>query len=44
MLCHGPVRVPSDAQPGEAIVRVRMKDGSKFASFTSDIPVEIGER
>ena len=41
MLAHGPVRVPGDAPPGEAVVRVRMRDGSAYASFPTDIPVEI---
>jgi len=41
MLCHGPVRVPADARLGKAIVRVEMKEGSRFQSFPTDIPVVI---
>jgi hypothetical protein len=41
MLHHGPVRVPSDAQPGQAVVRVELPEGSKFASTPTDIPVEL---
>lgn len=41
MLAHGPVRAPADAKTGPAIVRVRMRDDSMFASFPTDIPVVI---
>ncbi len=41
MLSHGPVRVPLDARPGNAIMRVKMKEGSLYASFPTDIPVTI---
>jgi hypothetical protein len=41
MLCHGSVRVDSSAKAGPAIVRVEFPAGSPFASFASDIPVEI---
>ena len=41
MLAHGSVRVPADAQPGQAIVRVELPRTSKYASFPTDIPVEI---
>ncbi len=41
MLAHGPVRVPENARPGKAIVRVQMKEGSMFRSFPTDLPVEI---
>jgi hypothetical protein len=38
---HGPVRVPKDARPGPAIVRVRLPESSKYESFTTEIPVTI---
>ncbi len=41
MLYYGPVRVPSDAPKGKAIVRVEMPKTSKFKSFPTDIPVVI---
>lgn len=41
MLYHGPVRVPSDASKGKAIVRVEMPPESAFESFPTDIPVTI---
>ena len=41
MLYHGPVRAPADAVPGKAIVRVSMKEGSRFASFATDLEVTI---
>ena len=41
MLHHGPVRVPSDAQPGKAIVRVELPKGSKYESAATDIAVEL---
>ena len=41
MLYHGPVRVPEDAQPGKATVRVEMPEGSKFRSIPTDLELEI---
>jgi hypothetical protein len=41
MLHHGPVRVPSDAQPGKAVLRVELPRGSKYTSAASDITVEL---
>ena len=41
MLYHGPVRVPDDARPGDAIVRVRLQEGSKFQSLPTDIAVRL---
>jgi hypothetical protein len=41
MLHHGPVRVPKDAQPGKALVRVELPDGSKYQSLPTDIAVEL---
>jgi hypothetical protein len=41
MLHHGPVRVPSDAQPGKAVIRVELPEGSKYTSAATDIPVEL---
>jgi hypothetical protein len=41
MLHHGPVRAPSDARPGKAVIRVEFPPGSKFESAPTDIPVEL---
>ena len=41
MLHHGPVRVPSDAQPGKAVIRVELPKGSKYTSVATEIPVEL---
>jgi hypothetical protein len=41
MLHHGPVRVPEDAQPGKAIIRVELPEQSIFKSVPTDIPVEL---
>jgi hypothetical protein len=41
MLHHGPVRVPSDAQAGKAIVRVELPESSKYKSIATDIEVEL---
>lgn len=41
MLHHGPVQVPSEAQPGKAIVRVELPKGSKYTSATTEIAVEL---
>lgn len=41
MLQHGPVRVPSDARPGKAIVRVAFSRESKYQSLPTDIDVEL---
>jgi hypothetical protein len=41
MLCHGPVRVPMDAKPGPAIMRVRLPESSEYESFVTEIPVTI---
>lgn len=41
MLCHGPVRVPEDAEKGKAIMRVEMPKSSSYTSFATDIPVTI---
>jgi hypothetical protein len=41
MLHHGPVRVPSDAAPGKAVIRVELPPGSKYESAATDIPVEL---
>jgi hypothetical protein len=35
------VRVPKDAKPGPAILRVRLPESSAFESFTTEIPVTI---
>jgi hypothetical protein len=41
MLHHGPVKVPSDAQPGKAVIRVELPKGSKYTSAATNIPVEL---
>jgi hypothetical protein len=41
MLYWGPVRVPEDAKPGQAVVRVSLPDSSRWDSFPTDIPVTI---
>ncbi len=41
MLYHGPVRVPDDARPGDAILRVNLLDDSEFESLATDIPVRL---
>jgi len=41
MLYHGPVRVPVEARPGKAVVRVELAKGSKFQSLATDIEVEL---
>jgi hypothetical protein len=41
MLHHGPVPVPNDAQPGKAIIRVELAEGSKYTSVPTDIEVKL---
>ena len=41
MLYYGPVRVPENAKPGGAIVRVRLPESSAWESFVTDIRVRI---
>jgi hypothetical protein len=41
MLYHGPVRVPAEAHPGKAIVRVEFPEGSTYKSTPTDIVVEL---
>src|SRR5438874_204349 len=43
MLYHGPVRVPSDARPGKAIVRVDFSKGCSHRAIPTDIVVELVE-
>ncbi len=43
MLYHGPVRVPADARPGIAFVRVELTDESSFKSLPTDIQVQLTE-
>jgi hypothetical protein len=43
MLYYGPVRVPADARPGKAIVRVEFPKGSSYRSIATDIAVELVE-
>jgi hypothetical protein len=41
MLHHGPVRVPTEARPGKAIVRVEFPEGSTYESIATDIEVKL---
>jgi len=41
MLYHGPVRVPADARPGRAIVRVELIKESAYRSLATDIEVTL---
>jgi hypothetical protein len=41
MLYHGPVRVPAQARPGNAIVRVEFPEGSTYRSVATDIEVQL---
>jgi len=41
MLHHGPVRVPGDAKPGKAVIRVELPETSKYTSVPTDIAVEL---
>ena len=43
MLYHGPVRVPEDARPGKAIVRVQLAKTTTFQSLETDIEVNLVE-
>ena len=41
MLYHGPVRVPAEARPGKAVVRVEFPEGSTYRSIATDIEAEL---
>jgi hypothetical protein len=41
MLYHGPVRVPSDALPGKAVIRVELSEQSALKSLATDIEVKL---
>jgi hypothetical protein len=41
MLYHGPVRVPADARPGKAVVRVEFPEGSTYRSIATATEVEL---
>lgn len=41
MIYHGPVRVPTEARPGKAIVRVELAKDSALRSLPTDIEVEL---
>jgi hypothetical protein len=41
MLHHGPVRVPTSARRGRAIVRVEFPEGSTYKSIATDIEVVL---
>lgn len=41
MLYHGPVRVPADARPGNAVIRVELTEQSAFKSLPTDIEVKL---
>lgn len=38
---HGPVRVPDDAQPGPAIIRVELPKTSSFKSLPTDLEITL---
>ncbi len=38
---HGPVRVPDDAEPGSAFMRLELPKTSKFKSRSTDLEVEL---
>lgn len=40
-LYHGPVRVPADAKPGKAIIRVILTKESTFKSLPTNIEIEL---
>jgi hypothetical protein len=40
-LYHGPVRVPDDATPGKAILRVELPIDSGYTSVPTDIAVRL---
>ena len=41
MLYHGPVRVPAEARPGKAVVRVELAKESQLQSLATDIEVDL---
>ena len=41
MLYWGPVRVPDDAKPGTAVVRVSLPDTSRYDSLPTDLEVKL---
>ena len=41
MLYHGPVRVPAEALPGKATIRVEFPEKSSYRSIATDIEVEL---
>ena len=43
MLYHGPVRVASDAKPGNAKLLVRIQPGKGFHSKITEIPVKLSK-
>jgi hypothetical protein len=44
MLCRGPVRVPDDALPGPAVLRLELPEELGPLSLATDIPVELEAR
>ena len=43
MLYHGPVRVPSDARPGNAILRFELPEESGHTYAPTDIEIKLVE-
>jgi hypothetical protein len=41
VLCHGPVRVPSDAAEGKAVIRFELPKDSGYISVPTDLSVEL---
>lgn len=41
MLCHGPVRVPSDATPCKAIIRFELPKNAEYKAIPTDLEIEL---
>ena len=41
MLCHGPVRVPTDAASGKAFIRFVLPTNSGYDSVPTELAVEL---
>ena len=41
MLYHGPVRVPANARPGSARIRVELPEKCEYSSLATDIAVSL---
>jgi hypothetical protein len=43
VLYHGPVRVPSDARPGDALIRFELPADSGYTSVPTEVSVRLVE-